>query len=526
MDAVGRGAVGKSLGSAKGFPYLRGSAFAYRVRRTALTLVAIAALVTAVWATSAAFEGHADAGVFTDVTGRFVAGVSPTGFAWRDGVRPGQQVVSVGRSDDPAGWNIVTLGPVGRIESRAAPIESALRESLPFAVLGLAAAALALVFLRTNRDWVLPAAGVSLLGSSVPLILANGDATTITLLLAAVVPVGGIAWRFRLWRPLAGAATLGVVVLLVAWWITRSSGDSGAEAVERLRRVVAVGGTGLLFVDRALARAGLGGTSEMTRVKLLTDAGAVILVGGTLALLYLGAFPAPVIAVGLVLGLLAAFPVRAYVGRRIEYALIADLRQHLTADVVEEERSRLARELHDVPLQQLSGVIRRLELVPEAKEETGSLQAIADELRAVAIDLRPPMLDDLGLGAALDFLAEQSANPGIEVEATINDATGPYRRPPASVELAVYRIAHEAVANALNHANAHHVTIAASIGTDAIELEIADDGVGLPADAARRASSRGRLGLASMRRRAQAIDADFSIDGSDGGTRVGLTWRA
>jgi len=92
--------------------------------------------------------------------------------------------------------------------------------------------------------------------------------------------------------------------------------------------------------------------------------------------------------------------------------------------------------------------------------------------------------------------------------------------------LAVFRIANEAVANAFDHAHASAVAINASVAPDSISLEIADDGVGLRDQEARRASSRGRIGLSSMRRRAQLIGAELSIHGSSSGTRVTLTWQA
>jgi signal transduction histidine kinase len=254
---------------------------------------------------------------------------------------------------------------------------------------------------------------------------------------------------------------------------------------------------------------------------------AVVAVGAVIGVVYFAAFPTPVIAIVIVLILLAAAPVRASVGRRLELALMADLREQVEADVAEEERARLARELHDVPLQELSGVIRRLELLPNTSEETGSLLAIADELRAVAVELHPPMLDDLGLGAALDYLAEQASGDGARVEARIDDTTRPEpdRRPPPTVELAVYRIASEAVANALRHARAHEISIVALVARNSVRLEITDDGVGLQDLDALRATSKGHLGLTTMRRRAQAIGAELSIRGSAAGTKVVLTWQ-
>jgi signal transduction histidine kinase len=80
--------------------------------------------------------------------------------------------------------------------------------------------------------------------------------------------------------------------------------------------------------------------------------------------------------------------------------------------------------------------------------------------------------------------------------------------------------------NAIAHAEARRVVVAAAISEDAIDLQIADDGIGLSDDDLHRASGRGRLGVSSMRRRARGIDADLSIDGGRDGTRVTVTWRA
>jgi signal transduction histidine kinase len=207
--------------------------------------------------------------------------------------------------------------------------------------------------------------------------------------------------------------------------------------------------------------------------------------------------------------------------------LMADLRELAAGEAAEEERARIARELHDVTLQGLSAAIRRLELVPQARAEADSLRVIADELRAVTIELRPPMLDDLGLAATLDYLAEQATGSGVEVRTQIIDETGidAASRPPASVELALYRIAQEALANALRHARADTIVITARSRRRAIELEVADDGLGLRPEDQRRAMGQGRLGLASMRRRARGIGADLSIEGSPDGTRVIVTWQ-
>jgi signal transduction histidine kinase len=523
MSAPRRRGLGKALGFGEGFPYLSASGLAYSVRRAALSVLAVAAFVIAVSAMFAVIEGHADAGVVFDPSGTKVVAVSPTGFAWRAGTRPGQRIVSVAMADDPGGWSLTTAADSGSVVAREGPIDDALRASMPFAVLAVGLATLALVLIRTSRAWVVPAVSASLLGASVSLFLANSDNTGLTLALAAIVPSGGLLWSLRRRRVLLFGGGLAVAAVLASWWFAWSSGTSSSEHYEQLRRAVAVGATALLILDRILARSG--SQPMVRRANLARDLVSLVAVGGTMALLYLASFPAPVIVLVALLAILVAFPLRGYFGRRVEYALTADLRAQVTADVTEEERARLARELHDVPLQHLSGVIRRLELVPAASGETGALQEVADELRAVAIELHPPMLDDLGLGAALDFLSESSSTDALRVAARINDTTAPYRRPPAEVELAIYRIAHEAVTNAIKHAGASHIRIDASLAPAAIDLAVSDDGTGLSDEAARKASGGGHIGLASMRRRAQGIDADLAIAGAPGGTKVTVTWR-
>jgi signal transduction histidine kinase len=525
MAAHGASELGETLRRTKGFPTLRRAELDYRLRRTALVVLALTAFGLALAGATVAFEGHADAGVVVDSSGT-VASVSTTGFAWRDGVRPGQRVLATSRADSVDGWSIETEGPAGPILSREQPLVDALRSSLPFGLLGLGCGCLGLIFLRGNREWVLPATCLALVGASIPLQLANDTLSAPALLLAAVAPAWWATWRLRDHPLVAALVALGCGTILVLWASAHFSGANDA-AIDHARRAVALGGAGLLMVDRAVQSrpARLGHVSPLQLMWIL-GAGAAIAVG--LALVSFGSFPAPIVAFVVVLGLLMARPLGSMIGRRVEMALMADLRAHVAADVAEEERGRLARELHDTPLQELSAVIRRLELVPDAQAETASLHAVADQLRSLAIDLRPPMLDDLGLGAALDFLAEQSSSDGVHVVHEIADSTGlePGSRPPPAVELAMYRIAREAVTNALHHATATAVRISASIDKAAIDLLISDNGSGLSRDMTQRASGRGRLGITSMRRRAQAIGAEFAIDGAAPGTRISVTWRA
>src|SRR5258706_319720 len=125
---------GRTLDSREGSADLRAGGLGYTVRRTLLTGAAVAGLISAVAATSAALQGEVDPGVVPDPQAGIVVGVSPNGFAWRDGIRAGQTIVSLSTADSPGGWRIETREGTERFMSSAAPMEAALRESLPFAL--------------------------------------------------------------------------------------------------------------------------------------------------------------------------------------------------------------------------------------------------------------------------------------------------------------------------------------------------------------------------------------------------------
>ncbi len=209
--------------------------------------------------------------------------------------------------------------------------------------------------------------------------------------------------------------------------------------------------------------------------------------------------------------------------------LTADLqrsRERLVA-TREEERRRLRRDLHDglgvqlAALNVQAGLLRSLisrdpataeELVVELREELHG--AIAD-IRRLVYDLRPPALDDLGLVAALRQLAErygaEGGQPRVLVEAP--EDVPPL---PAAVEVAVYRIAQEAITNVVRHAHAKTCVVRLAVEED-VALEIVDDGVGIPEE-----RSAG-VGLYSMGERAPELGGSCVIEPvREGGTRVAV----
>src|SRR5215211_6827157 len=191
----------------------------------------------------------------------------------------------------------------------------------------------------------------------------------------------------------------------------------------------------------------------------------------------------------------------------------------------EEERRRLRRDLHDGLGAQLAGLnvqagaLRRLipsdpdaadELVVELREELRG--AISDKRRLV-YDLRPPALDDLGLGESLRQLAERYGSEGEQLRVLVE---APENIPdlPAAVEVAVYRITQEALTNVARHARAQTCVVRLVVNDD-VTLEIVDDGVGIPAE-----RSAG-VGLSSMRERASELGGSCVVESiPEGGTRV------
>jgi signal transduction histidine kinase len=363
----------------------------------------------------------------------------------------------------------------------------------------------------------------------VPLQLAGvPEQSTLAMGAAAFVPAVSYTLRLGPWRLLRIGATLAVVGLIAGWAVLRLGGSDAYPTADWVRSSVAFWGTLALLVERGLWPAMTGQPLGLLRPRLfdvvvVTALAVVAIVIGSALQLGL------VVVVLPVLVLLAAVPgARQRLTPTIEHLLLGDVREQAAAEASEAERARLVRDLHDVPLQELAAVIRRLEILPGAEAESEDLRALAGHLRNVATELRPPVLDDLGLPAALDYLAEETTTQALPVTTELVDDTGfgTDRRPPTDVELAMFRIASEAVGNAVRHSGGTKVQVHAAVAPDRVELAVSDDGAGLPTEAAQDASRRKRLGLASMRRRAEAIDAELSIDGSARGTTVRVVWQA
>jgi signal transduction histidine kinase len=189
----------------------------------------------------------------------------------------------------------------------------------------------------------------------------------------------------------------------------------------------------------------------------------------------------------------------------------------------EEERRRLRRDLHDGLGPRLAAQTLKVgsarSLYPQDPAAADALlagletdiEAALTDIRRLVYDLRPPALDELGLVGAVRETAAQYGENGLSISLRT-----PERLPilPAAVEVAAYRIVQEALTNVVRHAHAGSCLIRLSLN-DVLELEITDDGVGLPAD------RRAGVGLSSMRERAAELGGTCLIEPApSGGVRV------
>jgi two-component system NarL family sensor kinase len=202
-----------------------------------------------------------------------------------------------------------------------------------------------------------------------------------------------------------------------------------------------------------------------------------------------------------------------------------------TVEAQEQERQRIAREVHDginqsliAAMLELTSGQRRLDrgAVDEAREALGSAQTILREveaeIRQVLRDLHPSVLEGLGLPTALRRLCDEFAgHSGVKCRADISNRSG---RLPGPVEVSLYRIAQEALHNVATHSGAGRVTVMLRFGEQDVTLEVIDDGCGFePAFVA--ANGAGHLGLRSMQHRAESLGGHIGVESQVGrGTAV------
>jgi signal transduction histidine kinase len=221
---------------------------------------------------------------------------------------------------------------------------------------------------------------------------------------------------------------------------------------------------------------------------------------------------------------------------RLHEERLAILRQQLAQVTAaqEEERQRIARELHDGVGPALASLNLRLRTAaksvqpnPAAAQELKELadltQANIQDIRRLIYDLRPAVLDELGLVAALrEYVDRYQQEQGLSVMLSLPEGR---RRLPAPLETTVFRVIQEALTNAARHAKARHVDVALDWDAAQVTLRIADDGQGFDLhEAAARAKGGQHLGLWSMRERIEQLGGQLDMQSAPGsGTTIQAT---
>ncbi|MGB9825687.1 MAG: sensor histidine kinase, partial [Desulfofundulus sp.] len=200
----------------------------------------------------------------------------------------------------------------------------------------------------------------------------------------------------------------------------------------------------------------------------------------------------------------------------------------------EEERKRVAREIHDGPAQMMANIVMRaefclklLEVEPgRLKEELNALRELVrqslQDVRKIIFDLRPMVLDDLGLVAALKrYVADFKEQYGIAAEFSF---FGQDRRLPVSTEVTLFRIVQECLNNVRKHSAARSVLIKMEILPDKVNLLIRDDGKGFVLEEIKNNNRPGGYGLINIRERAQLLNGSVQVNTAPGkGTAVYVT---
>ena len=414
------------------------------------------------------------------------------------------------------GSGYVAIGVMGWI--RTANQHGAVPSDMVIIALWLATAILAIGIARPEifplaRSGVGPWLAVALAAPLALVALRGGDDAA-SVVLAATWPVaalplgialGGSPARRDITWLAAGGFAFSAIGLGVLPRLTDADGATLA-----ILHIAAVTGTALapaLIAARRNPRSDPIGESRVL-IGLAPLAGAIVLADASTGLLVLAV---ALLAVGLI--------TRVSLRPLTRAMTTAMAQRDLTVAAVEAERERLAANIHDGALQSLLLLGRQLEQDGQGAA-AATARSIAGELRDVAGTLRLPLLDDLGVGAALEWLADRARRTS-GADVTVEYAGG--MRPPAEVELAAFRIAQEAVANAIRHGESPIVIRYRTDGAH-VSLSVDDAGRGFPSETARRSGSHGLL---NMTQRAEQIGAHLEfLQRPDQGMHVGVEWPA
>jgi signal transduction histidine kinase len=515
---------GASLTGHKGFAPSKVVGSRARLSRVLAIGLPLAAVIAGTAGILAGLGEPTLTGISLEPPGGHVQSVDPGSFAWASGIRPGQLVVALSDALQAGGWSVFTAAGATEYGLTERAVIATMRLGLVPAVLAASLGLVAIVMAKRHRRRAESLGVVAIFIAWIPLAASHNQLAGA--LVGSLATVVGGVWLVRWSGPaIVAMAVVAISVALdLTWTASRAVGLPESVEVDALRfawsAIVAVGvaAIGLGVTPRAITRR----TSAIRYV----DVAAVTALVAAVAALEIAARPPLWTAVLLVAVAIVAYrPIRARVRSWIDRVIFAEERERAAIASAESERARLSRELHDEPLQALVGVILRLEEQPGVGAERETLRAVAGQLRNIATSLHPPVLDDLGLVPAVESLF---AEPGpIPIELLLRSSTG-YRsadRPPFEVELATYRIIQEAATNAIRHSGCHRIVVRGEVSRTMVSIDVVDDGHGVHERELDEALRGGHIGVASMRRRAEAIDARLvHLPAPTAGTIVSLRW--
>ncbi|MGI6451166.1 MAG: HAMP domain-containing protein [Desulfitobacteriia bacterium] len=207
-------------------------------------------------------------------------------------------------------------------------------------------------------------------------------------------------------------------------------------------------------------------------------------------------------------------------------------RQELLKKVItaqEDERIRISRELHDETGQSLTSLTIGLKLLEDEINDPKQVQAISEmrnlasttlkEVHRLAVELRPTVLDDIGLIPAIErFVQTYARNYNIDIDFHVQNKNK--ERLSGEVETALYRIVQEGLTNIVKYAKAKNVSVLLDIKDSGVKLIVEDDGVGFEADKVEYSEDR-HLGIAGMKERTLLLNGTFTIESGQGqGTTI------
>jgi signal transduction histidine kinase len=540
------------------------------VRPSRRSLIAVVLVVSsAVIGMTAWRLGRVDPGMSfgmgSDAQGRstlIVGEVQPGGLAWYEGARAGDVVINVGgiptlpgdqavqeaEVDTQPDWSLLTVSPAG-LSQALANGDSGNPAQLVFfgwAPRRLSASGIALVagFLLCLLGflWRRSASPGRALSRILPTVIA-ASATPLFLvpayltlnpslvILVGILVAGAVLLAAADVAQSVEPTTLrrGVLLAAVAT-ATAAAVVGGVAAFTGMERGTAsetrwalASATMLLpglVTARCLRRPGV--ASQLGRTIDSIEVGAAVTLPA-FALMPLAALTDPPFLTPLVAWVLVVVALRVFAIRPMaRLATQTTMERELIVDDSEAERRRIAGDIHDDVIQDLTMLVHRLDR-DGAAEPAAVIRRAVGRLRAICADLRLPVLDDLGLGPAVHALvAEVEPQAGGELRLELEGDS----RLPADIELTMFRIAQEGLANAVKHGRPP-IVVHLSISSGGAELQIDDSGPGIPAGVLTASPAEGHMGLLSMTQRAQQIGADLTIEARPGGgTRVRLVWAA